>query len=310
MAEQGASAADAEALLRNADVAMYMAKRDRKGSYRVFEQAMHAGVVERLEMRADLQRAIDQRQLEVHYQPVMRLNDQQVYGMEALLRWRHPERGQIPPFQFIPLAEETGLIIPIGRWVLNEACREAARLGRRYAADRPLAISVNLSIKQLQSDTIVDDVRQALEASGIPPETLVLEITESVMMADTDVAGDRLLALKRIGVRLAMDDFGTGYSSLSYLSRFPVDILKMDRSFLTEENTDLSLAAAIVGLGEALHLDVVAEGIEVDSQIETLCGMGCELGQGFLFARALPPDELVAFLEAQGLERRSDDRAA
>ncbi len=310
LSDPGATAADADELLRNADVAMYMAKRDSKGGYRVFEPAMHAGVLERLEMRADLQRAIDEGHLEVHYQPVIRLNDEAVYGMEALLRWQHPERGSIPPLQFIPLAEETGMIVPIGRWVLNQACRQAAEFQARFSDGLALAISVNLSIRQLQADSIVDDVRDALTASGLDPASLVLEITESVMMADTDLAAERLHALKALGVRLAMDDFGTGYSSLSYLSRFPVDILKMDRSFLTDQNSDAGLAAAIVGLGDALHLDVVAEGIELPSQITTLRGLGCELGQGFLFAKALPPDELAAFLQAHGDDPQRRERAA
>jgi diguanylate cyclase (GGDEF)-like protein/PAS domain S-box-containing protein len=226
---------DAEELLRNADLAMYMAKRDRKGGYRMFEPAMHAKVVERLELRSDLERAIELRQLEVHYQPVVRLDGDSVYGVEALLRWTHPTRGSISPVQFIPIAEETGLIVPIGRWVLREACTEAAELNRD-AEGRPLVMSVNLSVKQLQSDTIVKDVSDALEESGLNAGNLVLEITESVMMADVDLAVKRLEQLKALGVRLAMDDFGTGYSSLSYLSRFPVDILKMDRSFLASRH--------------------------------------------------------------------------
>ncbi|MGN6380132.1 MAG: EAL domain-containing protein [Gaiellales bacterium] len=290
---------DAEELLRNADLAMYMAKRDRKGGYRMFEPAMHAKVVERLELRSDLERAIELRQLEVHYQPVVRLDGDSVYGVEALLRWTHPTRGSISPVQFIPIAEETGLIISIGRWVLREACAEAAELNRD-PEERPLIMSVNLSVKQLQSDTIVKDVRDALEQSGLPAERLVLEITESVMMADVDLAVKRLEDLKKLGVRLAMDDFGTGYSSLSYLSRFPVDILKMDRSFLASRHTVTGLAAAIVGLGSSLGLDVVAEGIEMPEQITSLRDLGCELGQGFLFAKAMDRAALNHYLREDG----------
>ena len=298
LAGGGLGSADAEELLRNADVAMYMAKRDSKGSYRVFEPAMHERVVERLELQAELQRALELHQLEVHYQPVVRLDDRADYGVEALLRWMHPKRGTIPPLNFIPLAEETGLIVPIGRWVLQQACRQGAILHDRFPRTQPLTISVNLSVKQLQSETLVDDVRDALESSGLPPSALVLEITETVMMADAELAIKRLHELKSLGVLLAMDDFGTGYSSLSYLSRFPVDILKMDRSFLSSDHDESSLAAAIVALGNSLRLDVVAEGIEQPEQIAALRGLGCELGQGFLFARPMTHEALVAYLDS------------
>jgi diguanylate cyclase (GGDEF)-like protein/PAS domain S-box-containing protein len=296
LAEDQFGASDAEELLRNADVAMYMAKRDSKGSYRVFEPAMHERVVERLELQAELQRALDLSQLEVHYQPVVRLDQEADYGVEALLRWIHPTRGTIPPLHFIPLAEETGLIVTIGRWVLHEACRQGVLLHERFPRTPPLTMSVNLSVKQLQSESIVRDVREALETSGLPPSSLVLEITESVMMADTDLAVQRLHELKALGVLLAMDDFGTGHSSLSYLSRFPVDILKMDRSFLASEHKDSGLAAAIIALGNSLNLDVVAEGIEVPEQIASLRDLGCELGQGFLFARPMNDEALFEYL--------------
>jgi len=287
---------DAEELLRNADVAMYMAKRDSKGSYRVFEPAMHERVVERLELQAELQRALELNQLAIHYQPVVRLDKRADYGVEALLRWMHPTRGTIAPLNFIPLAEETGLIVPIGRWVLEEACRQGVRLHERFPRTPPLTMSVNLSVKQLQSETLLDDVRHALETSGLPPSSLVLEITETVMMVDTDLAVRRLHELKSLGILLAMDDFGTGYSSLSYLSRFPVDILKMDRSFLASEHEESGLAAAIISLGNSLNLDVVAEGIELPEQIASLRDLGCELGQGFLFARPMSHEALVEYL--------------
>jgi diguanylate cyclase (GGDEF)-like protein/PAS domain S-box-containing protein len=306
LAGEDLGSSDAEELLRNADVAMYMAKRDSKGSYRVFEPAMHERVVERLELQAELQRALELHQLEIHYQPVVRLDQRNDYGVEALLRWMHPTRGTIPPLQFIPLAEETGLIVPIGRWVLQEACRQGVRLQREFPRTPPLTMSVNLSVKQLQSESIVDDVRDALATSGLPPSALVLEITETVMMADTDLAVRRLSELKELGVLLAMDDFGTGYSSLSYLSRFPVDILKMDRSFLSSEHYESGLAAAIIALGNSLSLDVVAEGIELPEQIASLRQLGCELGQGFLFAKPMSQEALVEYLcgeEATGEQR-------
>jgi diguanylate cyclase (GGDEF)-like protein/PAS domain S-box-containing protein len=286
----------AEDLVRDADAAMYIAKRDGKGAYRLFEPAMHEGVLARLELRTDLQQAIGTDQLELYYQPVVRLEDGSISGVEALLRWKHPERGMVSPVEFIPIAEETGLIVPIGRWVLQEGCRHARRL--EAAAGHAPRMSVNLSLKQLQHSDIVADVRAALEDSGLAPEKLVLEITESVLIEDTDLAIERLHALKALGVGLALDDFGTGYSSLSYLSRFPVDILKMDRSFLRdgESAQARSLATAVVGLGATLALEVVAEGIEMSEQWDTLRELGCDLGQGFLFAKPMDAAASLAFV--------------
>jgi diguanylate cyclase (GGDEF)-like protein/PAS domain S-box-containing protein len=295
---EGDKAADAEELIRNADAAMYIAKRDGKGGYRLFEPAMHEGVLERLELRADLQRAITAQQLELHYQPVVRLADGAVAGLEALVRWRHPERGIVPPDQFIPLAEEMGLIVPIGRWVLREGCRRAKAFQALMPAGSPLSMAVNLSVKQLQHSDVVGDVRDALAESRLDPASLTLEITESVMMTDTEVAIQRLKELKALGVRLAMDDFGTGYSSLSHLSRLPIDILKMDRSFLRAGATPEAsgLATAVVALGKTLQLDVVAEGIEYAEQWTTLRGLGCDLGQGFYFARPMEADAVLEYL--------------
>jgi diguanylate cyclase (GGDEF)-like protein/PAS domain S-box-containing protein len=292
---------DADELTRNADAAMYIAKRDGKGGYRLFEPAMHEGVLARLELRADLQRAMTTGQLELHYQPVVRLHDGSVSGVEALLRWRHPERGLVAPDQFISLAEEMGLIVPIGRWVLREGCRQAAELRDKLPDHPPLTMSVNLSVKQLQHSDIVADVRDALEQSGLDPAALTLEITESVMIADTDLAVEKLVELKALGVRLAMDDFGTGYSSLSYLSRLPVDILKMDRSFLRPGASvaESELATAVVGLGKTLNLEVVAEGIELDEQWQALRNLECELGQGFLFARPMDADATLDYLRGR-----------
>jgi diguanylate cyclase (GGDEF)-like protein/PAS domain S-box-containing protein len=280
--------AGAEELIRDADAAMYRAKRDGKGSYRLFEPEMHEGVLARLELRTDLQRAIATEQLELYYQPVVRIQDGSIEGVEALLRWRHPERGMIPPDQFIPLAEETGLIVPIGRWVLREGCRHARRM-RDALPEADLTMSINLSVKQLQHSDVIADVRDAVQEAGIDPSALTLEITETVLMADTDLAVTRLRELKALGVRLALDDFGTGYSSLSYLSRFPVDILKMDRSFLCDGATpEMSeLASAVLALGTTLNLRVVAEGIELPEQWTSLRELGCELGQGFFFARPM-----------------------
>ena len=309
---EGDGATDADELIRNADAAMYIAKRDGKGGYWLFEPQMHEGVLERLELRADLQRAMTSGQLELHYQPVVRLADATVTGLEALIRWRHPHRGLIPPGVFIPLVEEMGLIVPIGRWVLREACRQGYLIQGLVPCDPPLSMSVNLSVNQLQHSDIAADVSDALAESGLRADSLTLEITETVMMTDTDLGVQRLNELKALGVSLAMDDFGTGYSSLSYLSQLPVDVIKMDRSFLSSGASPESsaLASAVVALGETLKLDVVTEGIEHREQWHELRELGCDLGQGFLFARPMDPDATLEYLRgaavANGSARQAD----
>jgi diguanylate cyclase (GGDEF)-like protein/PAS domain S-box-containing protein len=298
LAEPG-TVTEPEELIRNADAAMYNAKRDGKGGYRLFEPRMHESVLARLELRADLQRALVNDEFELHYQPVVHLGDGSVSGVEALVRWRHPERGLVAPGDFIPFAEETGLIVPIGRWVLREGCRTARAL-QRLRPDEPITMAINLSAKQLQHSDVVADVHDALTESGLDPQYLTLEITETVLMADAELAVRRLEELKALGLRLALDDFGTGYSSLSHLSNFPVDILKMDRSFLREETSAKAgeLATAVVALGESLNLDVVAEGIEQHEQWEALRDLGCALGQGFLFARPMTVDAIADFVRS------------
>jgi EAL domain-containing protein (putative c-di-GMP-specific phosphodiesterase class I) len=211
---------------------MYIAKRDGKGTYRLFEAEMHAEVLARLELRADLQRALVNDEFELYYQPVIRLGDSTISGVEALVRWHHPERGVIGPTEFIPFAEETGLIIPIGRWVLREGCRQATLIQEVVPSIRPFTMNVNISAVQLHHSDIVGDVRDALAESGLPPNNLTLEINETTMMTNADLAEERLAQLKELGVSIALDDFGTGYSSLGYLARFPVDVIKLDRSFL------------------------------------------------------------------------------
>jgi diguanylate cyclase (GGDEF)-like protein/PAS domain S-box-containing protein len=291
--------AGAEELLRNADVAMYTAKSQGKGRYRLFEPKMHSEVLRRLELKADLQRAVDSNEFVVHYQPVVVLNTGRISGVEALVRWRHPTQGVLPPLEFIPLAEETGLIVPIGRWVLQEACKQAVRFQARVPDGQTLTMSVNLSARQLQHPDLVEEVRQALQSTGLEPSSLVLEITETVMMADVEMSLLRLEELKQLGVRLAIDDFGTGYSSLTYLRRFPIDILKVDKSFVDEVNKgseEAVLAAKIIELAASLQMMPVAEGIERPEQLERLLQLECDLGQGFYFARPLAPpavDELL-----------------
>jgi len=298
------SAAGADELIRDADAAMYIAKRDGKGEYRMFEPEMHTGVLERLELRADLQRALESGQFELYYQPIVRLADGRVAGMEALLRWQHPERGLVVPGDFIPFTEETGLIVPIGRWVLREACRQAAVVQRMSHDGPDLYMCVNLSVKQLQHSDVVADVQDALAESELAPNLLTLEITESMLIDDPEIAVVKLKELRALGIRIAMDDFGTGYSSLSYLSRFPVDVIKMDRSFLRPQPSceALDLSSAVVALGSSLALDVVAEGIELDDQLERLRDLGCEFGQGFHFAHPMEPGDLGDYLAGMSQE--------
>ena len=283
----------AEELLRNADVAMYMAKESGKNRYQIFEPAMHDTALKRLELKADLQRALDNGEFILHYQPVIELETGEISGLEALLRWQHPQRGLVPPLDFIPLAEETGLIVQIGNWVLLEATRQAKALQERYPLNQPLHMAVNLSARQLQRPEIVSEVAEALMRSGLTAGSLVLEITESVMMQDIELSVQRLTELKEIGVKLAVDDFGTGYSSLNYIQQFPVDILKVDKSFIDAFNTDArksALTATIIKLAADLELRPVAEGIERADQLEQLLQLHCDLGQGFYFAKPLPMD--------------------
>jgi EAL domain-containing protein (putative c-di-GMP-specific phosphodiesterase class I) len=265
---------------------------------------MHEQVVARLELRADLERALAYSEFELHYQPLVRLEDGAVTGVEALLRWRHPSRGLVPPLDFIPFAEETGLIVPIGRWVLREGCRQAKLFREQMPGPNAPTVGINLSVKQLFASDIVADVSAALADAELEPAALTLEITESVMMTDTELAVAKLRELRDLGVRLAMDDFGTGYSSLSYLSLFPLDILKMDRSLLAAGASPVTsgLATAVLGLGETFELEVVAEGIEFPEQSMTLRELGCETGQGFYFARPMEPDRMMGYLRTRAGE--------
>ncbi len=294
------SALDADELIRNADAAMYIAKRDGKGSYRLFEPTMHSDVLARLELRADLQRALVNDEFELYYQPVIRLHDATISGMEALVRWRHPERGLIAPDDFIPFAEEAGLIVPLGRWVLREGCRQAKVIQTQVPSDPPFTMNINISVNQLHHSDIVADVRDALTDSGLDPQSLTLEITETVMMTNAELAEQRLGELKQLGVSIALDDFGTGYSSLGYLARFPVDVIKMDRSFLSAGASPMTsgLATAVIGLGKTFELSIVAEGIEFPEQWETLRGLGCELGQGFYFAKPMESSAAIEYLQS------------
>jgi diguanylate cyclase (GGDEF)-like protein/PAS domain S-box-containing protein len=283
-------------ILRSADLAMYRAKNDGKSRYAIYEPAMHERVLERLALKADLQRGDVAEQFELHYQPIVALQSGAIAGVEALLRWRHPERGLMLPDEFIPLAEETGMILPLGRLVLHEACRQAKRW--RGVGYPTLGISVNISAKQLASRQLPSEVTAALRESSLDPSALTLEITES-MLLDSEAVIGRLETLKRLGVRIAIDDFGTGYSSLNYLRRFPVDSLKIAKAFVDELGSSPEqerLASAIVRLGDMLGLDTVAEGVEELEQRDLLRGLRCKYGQGFFFARPAPAHELDAVL--------------
>jgi diguanylate cyclase (GGDEF)-like protein/PAS domain S-box-containing protein len=286
----------AEQLLRNADLAMYIAKEHGKAQWRIFETEMHQAVYDRLELKSDLELAIERGELSLHYQPVVRLASGVPSGFEGLLRWKHPTRGNVPPLDFIPLAEETGLIVQIGRRILQAACRDAVRLNAASPKHERIRVGVNVSARQLQRPELIEEVRAALASSGLPPELLVLELTESVMMRDIDLSTRRLGELKELGVLLALDDFGTGYSSLSYIQRFPIDILKIDKSFTDHlgHGRDGLLTEAIVGLANALELTLVAEGIEQPAQANRLLELGCELGQGYLFSAAVPIEQALA----------------
>jgi len=291
---------DAEALLRNADAAMYIAKESGKGDYQIFQPEMHTRALARLELKTDLQRALETGEFTLRYQPIVDLARGDMAGMEALVRWEHPSRGTVLPLDFVELLEDTGLIVAVGRYVLHEACAAAAHLQRECPRDPPLSMAVNVSACQLQRPEFVEEVRAALAVSGIAPQTLTLELTESVMMEDLDLSLLRLNGLRALGVKLAIDDFGTGYSSLNYIRQFPVDVLKIDRSFLADPSPDMAqLTAAIVALARIFKLKVVAEGIENPTQLELLQEMKCDFGQGFHFARPLRREEVANFAKQQ-----------
>jgi diguanylate cyclase (GGDEF)-like protein len=300
-------------LLRDADVAMFSAKELGRGRVEVFDESMRERTVRRLELETSLRRAVVRGEFRVHYQPLVHFERSEVIGFEALVRWEHPERGLTPPVEFLSIAEETGLIVPIGAWVLQEACAQAARWAAESSSARPLTVSVNLSARQLADPEIVSVVEAALTAAGLDPSLLVLEITESVLMDNRDRAIAVLQALAAQGVRIGIDDFGTGQSSLGYLKVLPVHVLKIDQSFidgLGKDPEDSAIVAAVVTLAHALGLTVTAEGIETSGQLQALRELGCDLGQGYYFARPQPGEIVRALVHHRFRWSQHESRSA
>jgi diguanylate cyclase (GGDEF)-like protein len=294
----------ADDLMRNADVGLYAAKAAGRGQVRVLDSSMFDAARTRFELGSDLRNALDKHELVLQYQPIVELQAGQPIGFEALVRWQHPARGMLLPDEFIPLAEETGAIIPLGRWVLTRACADLAKWTRTYPEAASLYVSVNLSARQLEDPHIVSEVQAALSGADLEPKRLVLEITETALMHDMQSALARLNALKALGIRLSVDDFGTGYSSLSYLQQFPVDTVKIDKSFVDDVysgSDNATFVAAILRLSEALHLDTLAEGIETEDQANTLKQLGCRLGQGFHYAKPLNAADIDELLHTQSM---------
>jgi diguanylate cyclase (GGDEF)-like protein len=289
----------AEELLRRADAAMYWAKVQGKGGYEVYDSGMLEGSGRRLQVRTELERALSDGDLRVHYQPIVDLRTAEVRGVEALVRWEHPERGWIKPGEFIGIAEETGLIADVGAFVLGEACAQLQSWEHALSLHEDFQLHVNVSQRQLRSDQVIDDVRRTLAQTGLAPRRLVIEMTESFVGEHGDIARQRMRQLKALGVGLAIDDFGTGYSSLAILQEMPFDILKVDRAFINDLDGDRrrrAFTAAIFGLGETLGLRMVAEGVEREEQRSRLLALGCTLAQGFLFSPALPGNQIVEIL--------------
>ncbi|CAK0768354.1 diguanylate cyclase [uncultured Gammaproteobacteria bacterium] len=288
---------DARTMLRNADTAMYRAKEEGRNTFRFFDQSMTTRALERLDLEADLRQALERNQFMVYFQPKVSLSNHTILGLEALIRWCHPKRGMVSPLDFIPLAEETGLIVPIGAWVLRAACEQNQRW--RAAGLPPLPVAVNLSARQFLQPNLVETIFGILSDSGLPPNALEIELTESTVMSNSEQAIMIMRRLYEVGVRISVDDFGTGYSSLAYLKKLPISTLKIDRSFITdlvENGDDAAIVQTIIALGRSLRLEVVAEGVETIAQANFLDGNGCAIGQGFYFAKPMPGDQFPDWL--------------
>jgi EAL domain-containing protein (putative c-di-GMP-specific phosphodiesterase class I) len=288
-------------VLRDADAAMYRAKARGRARVEVADAELHAHSLSQLELESQLREAVENGELRLHFQPIVVMESRELVGFEALLRWEHPGRGLIGPEEFIPLAEQTGMIMPVGGWALREGCRQMREWRGAYPEAHRLWLSVNLSSRQFLHPQLVQEIHGVLAETGFPPDRLRLEITESVIMDDPATVTQVLQRLRESGIRMALDDFGTGYSSLAYLHRLPLDTLKIDRSFVHQMHTDPALQAVIqtvISLSDSLRLDTVAEGVETDEDARALHRMGCRLGQGFLFSRPVPPAEAGRLLAA------------
>ena len=293
--------------LRDSDIAMYRAKVKGKARYEIFDQTMRDHLMLHLELENDLRQAIEKEELVPHYQPIINLENKKIVGFECLLRWAHPEKGNIQPNVFIPIAEETGLILPLGNWVLQKATKQLSIWQSQIPDMSHLQVSVNLSGKQLTHPNLVDQISSALQENSLNPSCLNLEITESDIINDTETAADVLSQIKRLGVEIQMDDFGTGYSSLSYLHQFPFDVIKIDRSFvmgMIEDKSKISLIKAVVLMAKELKKSTIAEGIETLEELEILTESGCEYGQGFYISPAISAEEATTFLQ-KSLDHKS-----
>lgn len=288
-------------LMRDADEAMYRAKGEGKARHAVFETGMHAGALARLELEGDLRGAAERGELVLHFQPVVTLATLDVVGVEALVRWRHPRRGLLYPGDFLAVAETSGLIVPLGRWVLDEACRQLRIWQERYPSDPPLNVGVNLSAREFRQSDLSDHASRVLHELRLPPGSLTIELTEGLLITQEDIATVALARLKSIGVRVAIDDFGTGHSSLAYLKRFPVDLIKIDKSFvlgLGHDPKDAGIVGVLVQFARIMDMALVAEGVETEQQAEQLLSLGCTVGQGYFFARPQDAEALSALLAA------------
>jgi EAL domain-containing protein (putative c-di-GMP-specific phosphodiesterase class I) len=290
----------AEEIIRDADTALFHAKRKGRAQFQVFEPKLRLKALELLHIETDMRKAIDKNEFELYYQPIVSLETGAIIGLEALIRWNHPKQGLIAPASFIPVAEETGLIIPIGRWVLRQACHDLVGWQKKMKHLRSLFISVNISGKQFLTPSLIDDVKDVIKECDLSAERLMLEITETTLMENTDETFDLIKSLKKDGIQIVIDDFGTGYSSMSYLQQLPVDTIKMDRSFVSKiravPDQNKKIVETIISLAHILRMKVVAEGVETREQHDVLSGMNCQLAQGYLFSRPLSRQKMNEIL--------------